>query len=149
MAEFIKSLPVVLKHEGGYVNDPDDPGGMTNLGVTKRAWDAFTEHDATESDMRALDTVTVAPFYKQKYWDKLGVLCGSLDDMEQDYATSLFDYGVNTGLLAAKRAHDIAQGDTSALFALKVSHYHDLVSMHPRLARYYNGWINRAESFNV
>ena len=35
------ALQALLKHEGGFVNDPRDPGGMTNLGVTKKVWEAF------------------------------------------------------------------------------------------------------------
>ena len=36
MADFNKAIAIILKHEGGYVNDPDDPGGETNMGITKR-----------------------------------------------------------------------------------------------------------------
>ena len=36
---FDKSLKILLKHEGGYVNHPKDPGGETNLGVTKRVYE--------------------------------------------------------------------------------------------------------------
>jgi lysozyme family protein len=38
---FEKSLELVLHHEGGYVNHPKDPGGETNLGVTKRVWEKW------------------------------------------------------------------------------------------------------------
>jgi len=38
---FESCLANLLKHEGGYVNHPDDPGGMTNLGVTKKVWEEF------------------------------------------------------------------------------------------------------------
>ncbi len=37
-ANFEKALETILHHEGGFVNHPRDPGGMTNLGVTKRVW---------------------------------------------------------------------------------------------------------------
>jgi lysozyme family protein len=50
---FNKCLDMLLKHEGGYVDHPQDPGGQTNLGVTKATYDAFYGGDATEEVMRA------------------------------------------------------------------------------------------------
>jgi len=38
---FEKCLETILHHEGGYVNHPKDPGGETNLGVTKRVWEEW------------------------------------------------------------------------------------------------------------
>jgi len=57
----------VLKHEGGYVNHPKDPGGMTNLGVTKRAWEEYVGHEVDEATMRGLTPEVVKPFYKSRY----------------------------------------------------------------------------------
>ena len=68
---FDSSFDRVLKHEGGFVNHPKDPGGMTNLGVTKASWEAFLNRDVTEAEMRALTPASVKPFYKAMYWDKL------------------------------------------------------------------------------
>ena len=89
---FDKSLALVLKSEGGYVNDPRDPGGMTNLGVTKRAWELYLGRTVTEADMRALTPAIVAPFYKIQYWNaaKCDKLPSGLDYM-------MFDAAVNMG----------------------------------------------------
>ena len=38
---FSKCLTLILHHEGGWVNHPRDPGGETNLGVTKRVWEEW------------------------------------------------------------------------------------------------------------
>jgi len=65
---FKTCLDLVLKSEGGYVNNPADPGGMTNLGVTKRVWEEFTGHGADEKEIRNLTPEKVAPLYEQKYW---------------------------------------------------------------------------------
>jgi lysozyme family protein len=65
---FRDCLDLVLKHEGGFVNHKDDPGGMTNLGVTKKVWEEWIGHPATEKDMRALTPALVAPMYEMKYW---------------------------------------------------------------------------------
>ena len=41
MSKFKEALEIILHHEGGYVNHPKDPGGETNLGVTKRVYEDF------------------------------------------------------------------------------------------------------------
>jgi lysozyme family protein len=81
-----------MRHEGGFVNHPSDPGGMTNLGVTKAVWDAHTGKDASEADMRALTPQTVQPIYKARYWD---VIHGDALPHGVDYC--LFDCAVNSG----------------------------------------------------
>jgi lysozyme family protein len=65
---FRDCLKLVLKHEGGFVNHPKDPGGITNLGVTKRVWEEWIGHPATEKDMRELTPAIVAPMYEMRYW---------------------------------------------------------------------------------
>jgi lysozyme family protein len=95
---FPKALQIVLKHEGGYVNHPSDPGGRTNLGVTQRVWEAWIGRSATEQDMRALTPEMVAPLYRQKYWNKVRAaeLAPGLD-------LHVFDFGVNAGPSRAVR----------------------------------------------
>jgi lysozyme family protein len=66
---FDDALKAILKHEGGYVNHPKDPGGMTNLGVTKKVWEAWVGKAVDEKEMRALTPEVVGPMYKKKYWD--------------------------------------------------------------------------------
>ncbi len=68
IGNFKECLDLVLKSEGGFVNNPADPGGMTNLGVTKRVWQEYTGHEADEKEMRSLTPEKVAPLYEQKYW---------------------------------------------------------------------------------
>ena len=58
---FAKALEHVLNHEGGYVNHPADPGGMTNLGVTKRVWEEWVGHPVDEKAMRNLTPAQVVP----------------------------------------------------------------------------------------
>jgi lysozyme family protein len=65
---FRDCLELVLKHEGGFVNHPKDPGGMTNLGVTKKVWEDWIGHEADEKAMRALTPALVGPMYEMKYW---------------------------------------------------------------------------------
>jgi lysozyme family protein len=65
---FRDCLELVLKHEGGYVDHPKDPGGRTNLGVTQRVWEEWVGHEVDEKAMRALTPAIVAPMYEMKYW---------------------------------------------------------------------------------
>lgn len=95
---FPKALQIVLKHEGGYVNHPRDPGGRTNLGVTQRVWEAWIGRGATEQDMRALTPAKVAPLYRQKYWDKVRA-----PDLPPGLDLHVFDFGVNAGPARAIR----------------------------------------------
>ncbi len=89
---FKHCLEIILHHEGGYVNHPKDPGGMTNLGVTKRVYESWVGKEVNESDMRALTADDVAPIYEKNYWDKVkgNDLPGGLD-------LCVFDFGVNAG----------------------------------------------------
>jgi lysozyme family protein len=98
------SFAAVLKHEGGFVNHPKDPGGMTNLGVTKAAWEAYLNRDVTEAEMRGLTPEAVKPFYKAMYWDKIK---GDQLPAGVDYAA--YDLAVNSGVgRAAKMLQQIA-----------------------------------------
>jgi lysozyme family protein len=89
---FAEALEHVLKHEGGYVNHPADPGGMTNLGVTKRVWEEWVGHPVDEKAMRSLTPAQVVPLYKRKYWDKI-----KGDDLPAGVDYVVFDAAVNSG----------------------------------------------------
>ena len=103
-----EALKHILKHEGGYVNHPSDPGGMTNLGVTKRVWEEWTGKRVSEADMRALTPDMVAPMYKKKYWD---VVRG--DDLPAGVDLCVFDAAVNAGVGRASKFLQQAVGVTA------------------------------------
>jgi len=86
------SLEMLLEHEGGFVNHPDDPGGITNLGVTKKVYEDWVEREVSEQEMRDLTKEDVALIYKRNYWDRCK--CNSLDS-GLDFA--VFDWAVNSG----------------------------------------------------
>lgn len=95
---------MVLKHEGGFVNHPKDPGGMTNLGVTKNSWERYLNRDVSEADMRALTPEIVKPFYKAMYWDKI-----KGDELPSGVDYAAYDLAVNSGVgRAAKYLQEIA-----------------------------------------
>ena len=89
---FDKCLEMLLHHEGGYVNHPSDPGGMTNLGVTKRVYDEWIGRESTEQEMRDLKPEDVAPIYRKNYWSRL-----RLDDVGSGIDWALMDFCVNSG----------------------------------------------------
>ncbi len=89
---FESALKAILHHEGGYVNHPADPGGMTNLGVTKRVWEEWVGHEVDEKTMRNLTPEIVGPMYKVKYWDKI-----KGDDLPAGVDYVVFDAAVNSG----------------------------------------------------
>lgn len=93
---FDKCLALVLSDEGHYVNDPRDPGGRTNLGVTQRAWEAYVGHPVDEQTMRGLTPDKVKPFYKAMYWDKIRG-----DDLPAGIDYAAFDFAVNSGVSRA------------------------------------------------
>lgn len=95
---------MVIKSEGGFVNNPKDPGGMTNLGVTRSAWEAYLKRTVTEAEMRALTPATVKPFYKTLYWDRI-----KGDDLPSGVDYAAYDLAVNSGpSKAAKYLQEIA-----------------------------------------
>jgi lysozyme family protein len=83
-----KCLETILHHEGGYVNHPDDPGGETNLGVTKRVYEEW----GGTKDMKDLTVEDVAPIYKKNYWDRV-----KGDELPSGLDLCVFDFGVNAG----------------------------------------------------
>jgi len=90
----------MIKHEGGFTDDPRDLGnrlpdgrpGSTNLGVTQRAWEAYIGRQVTHEEMKALTPDQVNPFYKAKYWDAVRA-----DDLPDGVDYVVFDMAVNSG----------------------------------------------------
>ena len=89
---FDKCLKMLLHHEGGFVDHPKDPGGMTNLGVTRKVYEKWVGRKVTEQEMRDLTPDDVAPNYKKNYWDKVRG-----DDLPSGVDWVAFDWAVNSG----------------------------------------------------
>lgn len=87
-SNYQRCLETILHHEGGYVNHPKDPGGETNLGVTKRVYEEW----GGTKDMKDLTVEDVAPIYKKNYWDRV-----KGDDLPGGLDLCVFDFGVNAG----------------------------------------------------
>jgi lysozyme family protein len=89
---FDKCFELMLVHEGGYVDHPQDPGGRTNLGVTQRVWEEWLGRPVSEKEIRALTPTMVKPLYKRKYWDAVRA-----DDLVAGVDYCVFDVAVNSG----------------------------------------------------
>lgn len=95
---FDACLKEILHHEGGFVNHPRDPGGMTNLGVTKDTYEAWIGYSVSEQIMRKLTPQLVTPLYKRRYWDAVRG-----DDLPVGLDLCVFDFAVNAGPARAAR----------------------------------------------
>ena len=93
---FGRCLGAVLRFEGGYSEDPRDPGGATNLGITLATLSQALGRAATAEEVRALTPGAVAPIYQDRYWRP--VQCGRLKPGLDFLA---FDTAVNMGVGAA------------------------------------------------
>lgn len=157
---FVECLNRVLKHEGGFVNDPLDSGGITNLGVTKRVWEEFVGHPVSESDMRNLTVDKVSKLYKQKYWDRV-----SADKLPKGVDYVVFDFAVNAGTGRATKMLQSTVGSTpdgiignqtmarinsfdvkdliEKYSNARTKFYQDIVVARPNQSRFINGWLRR------
>ena len=108
LSNFPASLALILKSEGGFVNHPRDPGGMTNLGVTRNVWKEWVKHEVDETEMRALKPELVAPLYKANYWDAC-----RCDDLPRGVDYCVFDSAVNMGSSRAAKLLQTALGVTA------------------------------------
>jgi lysozyme family protein len=95
---FNACLAEILKHEGGFVNHSRDPGGMTNLGVTKQTYEEWVGHPVSEQIMRKLTPQLVSPLYKVKFWDTM-----KCENLPKGLDLCVFDFGVNAGVRRSVR----------------------------------------------
>lgn len=157
MAEFLQAIDYVLINEGGYCNNPKDPGGATNFGILQRDWPQVEIAKITRDQAIA--------WYQPNYWDKMPYATVT----SQQVATKLLDMHVNLGPGAAVKIAQKALGfpDQSVdglmgphtvaainaadpakfladLTSLLVAHYKQLEQANPDLVAFDHGWIARA-----
>jgi lysozyme family protein len=92
-SNYDESLRRLLVHEGGYSNDPSDPGGPTNFGITIFDYRKYVKPDATAADVKAMQVDEAKRIYRSKYWDAC-----TCDDLPAGVDYAVFDYGVNSGI---------------------------------------------------
>lgn len=126
---FDQALQFVLEREGGYVNDPADPGGETNLGISKKAYPNI--------DIRNLTPELAGILYKRDYWDAAGC-----DSLTPGMALVVFDTAVNCGVTRAK-AWLATVPDAEDLLWHRLDYYRQLVGSKPVMLKFFSGWVKR------
>ena len=155
MADFQQAVALTLQHEGGYVNDPADPGGATNMGITQR--------DLPETPIQNLTVAQAVAYYSNTYWKGL---YSSLTS--QQLANKLFDWGVLFGVGTAVKvlqgvlgikqdglfgpASLAAVNATDGVMLLEeyknsmLIHASRVVAANPTLTKFLAGWMRRINS---
>jgi lysozyme family protein len=122
MSNFEFAIPIILKHEGGYVNHGNDPGGPTNFGISLRylksigdlngdgvlEGDLDLDGDIDIEDIRSMTPLQARDFYFRHWWVRYEY--GRIDD--QHIATKVFSLSINMG---SKQAHKLIQRATWAI----------------------------------
>jgi len=98
-ADWDRAIEFVLKMEGGYTLDPNDPGGETNFGISKKAYPSV--------DIKNLSVDEAKGIYRRDYW----TAC-ECDQLASPFAIATFDCAVNQGVGKACRLLQIALGVT-------------------------------------
>lgn len=98
-SSFDSALKFVLQWEGGYVNHPADPGGETNLGVTKATYNSYrTSKKLPLQSVRSISMLEVKDIYYANYW-----LAAGCNLMPPKLALCHFDWAVNHGVTGANK----------------------------------------------
>lgn len=98
MGNLANCLPVTLRFEGGFANDPNDPGGATEKGITLATFRRY-EPGATVDALKHISDAEVARIYRDGYWTPIGG-----DTLPSGVDLAVFDYGVNSGVGAGRKA---------------------------------------------
>src|SRR5690606_19150221 len=156
-------VPSILKWEGGYVNDPLDKGGCTNMGVTIGSYRHYIDSKGTCADLKKLTkdqfTLVFSKFWNRWKADQI---------MDQQVANILVDWVFNSGTygiripqrilgikqdgivgpitLAAVNAQN-PKDFHAKIWAAREKFYHDIVRNNPRQKRFLKGWLNRLNDY--
>jgi lysozyme family protein len=166
---FLRCLRFVLKWEGGLSNDPDDPGGLTNRGVTQARYDQYRkEKGLPKRSVANMTEQEMQEIYWKYYWIPVRG-----DEFAYPLALAVFDAGVNMGpvtavkllqraindLLPSNKWIDVdgelgqqtlsaAKSLPARILALKLcdrreERYRAIVRAKPKLGKFLRGWLNR------
>jgi len=161
--DFVTCLAFTLRAEGGYVDNPDDPGGATNMGITLATYRTWSDDPAAGiPQIKDMTTRVARAIYRALYWNPLRA-----DALPAGVDLSVFDFGVNAGTWRSGRLLQRALGFTGdavdgcigpeTLSAAGKADARTLIeSLSSRQADYYRslaefpifgqGWLNRTEA---
>lgn len=168
--KFLQCIPIVLRNEGGFVNNQRDPGGATKYGISLRflkseghldQFDLDHDGDLDIDDIRLLDPEKAKEIYYEFFWKG-----HHLDEIEDvDTALQIFDHSVNAGTKTAVRLlQDVLEIKEDGVIGPKTieqvnsysniaelycqarkTWYGNLVLAHPNLNIFLDGWLNRCD----
>ena len=165
MAKAELLMPLLLKWEGGFVNDPKDLGGATNKGVTLCTFRQFYGEDKTIEELKVITDEQWSYIFTQGYWDK----CLADQIENQSMANLIVDFCYNSGTHAIEILQkllgvsvDGVVGDitisslneksNSDFFyqyrSARINFLERICKRRPANRRFMNGWRNRILSYN-
>lgn len=156
MTDYERALQFSLQWEGGFSDDPDDPGGATMRGVTQGVYDAYRKRKKLpRQSVRHLAESELQEIYREQYWKPVGC-----DHLQWPLNAALFDAAINTGVGQARKLLARTAGENSihslnpkaAAFDLAVhrmAFYEALVKRRPVLRKFLNGWRSRVRALKV
>jgi lysozyme family protein/LysM repeat protein len=172
--KFHKISKIILRHEGGYVDDPTDKGGKTNMGIAWKTWLTYAKSDLglepTTSNLKNITSEQAEIIYRKRYWepkgfckvvnDKVGLMIydwtitsGGAGKEVQKLLTNEFkkDVGIIDGAIGSKTIQAVNNVENQKLLleriaAIRREYYHMLVKNRPKNSKYIKGWLNRVES---
>src|SRR4030043_1081564 len=130
MSDFDRGFEIVIGLEGGYSDNPADPGGETKYGISKRSF--------PDLDIANLTLEQAKEIYLVEYWGKAGC-----DELVSPLNIYLFDAAVNIGVGTARALLAKSDFDASALLLNRIGYYCDLVNNKETARQFFRGWINR------
>lgn len=168
MADIKKLAPIILKWEGGYVNDPLDGGGATNMGITIATWravgyDKDGDHDIDAVDVKLLNQEDFVPVLK-KYWDRWKadqIVNQSLANILVDWVWGSGKWGIvipqrilnlkTDGIVGPATLTALNNANPEPLFAqiyaARINFLENIVARKPSQKKYIKGWKNRLSDF--
>lgn len=170
MAKVELLTPKILKYEGGYVNDPDDAGGATNMGITLNTWkqvgyDKNKDGRINESDIKMLSVADVTMVLKKYYWDKWhadDIHSQSIAELLVDWLWSSGYYGIKIpqkalglnpdGVVGPKTLALInGYSNQKELFerlkTSRLAYIDGIIKRNPKQKKFEKGWKGRINSF--